>query len=227
MADYGPSGALFTGDHVMGWSTSVIVPPDGDMADYMASLDKLRQRDDRIFYPAHGPPVEKPRQYVRSLIGHRMQRERQILALVSERPRPIPDIVAKVITMGSPFSGSPYDNNAWRIYHLIAGHSVEEPVPSLFTFNLRDARVGGLAGVSVEELAAYASVSTRTEGSTESDAIARRERPRAVHAARRPCPRLMTVAPSELRATAVTGRRVRTVLVRVSIAACMWPSRVR
>lgn len=87
-------GALLTGDHVMGWSTTVVVPPDGDMAAYMASLDKLRQRDDRIFYPAHGPPVTNPAQYLRGLIGHRLQREKQILRLVGERPRAIPDIVA-------------------------------------------------------------------------------------------------------------------------------------
>jgi glyoxylase-like metal-dependent hydrolase (beta-lactamase superfamily II) len=88
------AGALFTGDHVMGWSTTVVVPPDGDMAAYMHSLDKLRGRDDRIYYPAHGAPVTKPQQYVRSLIGHRMQRERQILRLVTEQARPIPSIVA-------------------------------------------------------------------------------------------------------------------------------------
>ncbi len=86
--------ALLTGDHVMGWSTTVVVPPDGDMAAYMASLDKLRAREDRIFYPAHGPPVAKPQQYVRGLIGHRIQREKQILRLVGEKPRAIPDIVA-------------------------------------------------------------------------------------------------------------------------------------
>jgi glyoxylase-like metal-dependent hydrolase (beta-lactamase superfamily II) len=86
--------ALFTGDHVMGWSTTVVVPPDGDMAAYMASLDKLRQRDDRIYYPAHGAPVTNPQQYVRHLMGHRMQRERQILKLVAERPRAVPGIVA-------------------------------------------------------------------------------------------------------------------------------------
>jgi glyoxylase-like metal-dependent hydrolase (beta-lactamase superfamily II) len=84
---------LFTGDHVMGWSTTVVVPPDGEMAAYMSSLDKLRQREDRIYYPAHGPAVDKPQRYVRSLIGHRMQREKQILRLVGERPRDIPDIV--------------------------------------------------------------------------------------------------------------------------------------
>ncbi len=87
-------GALMTGDHVMGWSTTVVFPPDGDMAAYMRSLDKLRQRDDRIYYPAHGPAVTKPQQYVRGLMGHRMQRERQILKLVGEHPRDISDIVA-------------------------------------------------------------------------------------------------------------------------------------
>lgn len=87
-------GALFSGDHVMGWSTTVVVPPDGDMAAYMASLDKLRQRDDRIYYPAHGPAVTRPGQYVRHLAGHRMQREKQILSLVREKPRAVPDIVA-------------------------------------------------------------------------------------------------------------------------------------
>lgn len=87
-------GALLTGDHVMGWSTTVVVPPDGDMAAYMASLDKLRQREDRVYYPAHGPAVTNPQQYVRHLTGHRMQREKQILRLVGEKPREIPDIVA-------------------------------------------------------------------------------------------------------------------------------------
>jgi glyoxylase-like metal-dependent hydrolase (beta-lactamase superfamily II) len=86
---------LFTGDHVMGWSTTVVIPPDGDMAAYMASLGKLRRRDDRIYYPAHGPAVTKPAQLVRGLIGHRMQREKQILRLVGDGPRAIPEIVAK------------------------------------------------------------------------------------------------------------------------------------
>jgi len=87
-------GALFSGDHVMGWSTTVVVPPDGDMAAYMASLDKLRQRDDHIYYPAHGPAVDRPEQYVRHLMGHRMQREKQILKLIAGQARDIPGIVA-------------------------------------------------------------------------------------------------------------------------------------
>jgi len=87
-------GALFTGDHVMGWSTSVVVPPDGDMGDYMASLEKLRARDDRIYYPAHGPAVAKPQQLVRGMMGHRLQRERQILKQLTEGDRTVPQIVA-------------------------------------------------------------------------------------------------------------------------------------
>jgi len=87
-------GALFSGDHVMGWSTTVVVPPDGDMAAYMRSLDKLRKRDDRIYYPAHGPAVTNPQQYARHLLGHRMQREKQILKLIGDQARDVPDIVA-------------------------------------------------------------------------------------------------------------------------------------
>jgi glyoxylase-like metal-dependent hydrolase (beta-lactamase superfamily II) len=88
------TGALFTGDHVMKWSTTVVSPPDGDMADYMASLQKLYDREDRIYYPAHGPAVEKPRQLVRGMIGHRRQREAQILRELGRGALPIPEMVA-------------------------------------------------------------------------------------------------------------------------------------
>jgi glyoxylase-like metal-dependent hydrolase (beta-lactamase superfamily II) len=88
------SQALFTGDHVMGWSTSVVSPPDGDMSAYMASLAKLYDREDRVFYPAHGPQVDKPRQLVRGMIGHRRQRENQILRLLDGGVVDIPAMVA-------------------------------------------------------------------------------------------------------------------------------------
>ena len=87
------SGALFTGDHVMGWSTSVVVPPDGDMGDYMASLEKLLARDDVRYHSAHGAAIEKPRQLVRGMIGHRRQRENQILRLLAESARPVSDFI--------------------------------------------------------------------------------------------------------------------------------------
>ncbi len=87
------SGALFTGDHVMGWSTSVISPPDGDMTDYMASLAKLQARGDRIYYPAHGPAVERPQRLVRGMLGHRKQREGQIVRLLDREVHAIPAMV--------------------------------------------------------------------------------------------------------------------------------------
>ncbi|CAM3140893.1 Putative polyketide biosynthesis zinc-dependent hydrolase BaeB [Sphingomonas antarctica] len=89
-------GGLFTGDHVMGWSTTVISPPDGDMADYMASLAKLEARKDAIYYPAHGDPVEKPQRFVRSLAGHRRQREGQILRLIDGGTGTIEAMVPKM-----------------------------------------------------------------------------------------------------------------------------------
>jgi glyoxylase-like metal-dependent hydrolase (beta-lactamase superfamily II) len=73
------SGILFSGDHVMGWSTSVIAPPDGDMAAYMASLDKLLQRRDSVYWPTHGPAITEPRDHVRAFIAHRREREAGII----------------------------------------------------------------------------------------------------------------------------------------------------
>jgi glyoxylase-like metal-dependent hydrolase (beta-lactamase superfamily II) len=88
--------ALFTGDHVMGWSTSVVAPPDGDMGDYMNSLQRLYDRQDRIYYPAHGQPIDRPHQFVRSMIGHRRQRERQIVKLLGEGVGEVPALVARM-----------------------------------------------------------------------------------------------------------------------------------
>lgn len=89
--------ALFTGDHVMGWSTSVISPPDGDMTDYMASMQRLAERDDAIYYPAHGDPVENPQRLVRGMMGHRKQREGQILRFLERNgASAIPDMVAEM-----------------------------------------------------------------------------------------------------------------------------------
>jgi glyoxylase-like metal-dependent hydrolase (beta-lactamase superfamily II) len=87
------SGALFTGDHVMAWSTSVVSPPDGDMAAYMASLQKLHDRDDKVYYPAHGPAVTNPRRLVRGMLGHRRSREAQIMRLLDKGPHKITDMV--------------------------------------------------------------------------------------------------------------------------------------
>jgi glyoxylase-like metal-dependent hydrolase (beta-lactamase superfamily II) len=74
--------ALFTGDHVMGWSTTIVAPPDGDMADYMASLRKVIERHDSTLWPTHGGPVTDPTPYLTAYLGHRLDRERRILEQV-------------------------------------------------------------------------------------------------------------------------------------------------
>lgn len=71
--------ALFTGDHIMGWATTVVAPPDGDMGAYLASLDKLLLRNDVVYYPTHGAPILKPKPFVRAVKAHRRIRDGQIL----------------------------------------------------------------------------------------------------------------------------------------------------
>jgi glyoxylase-like metal-dependent hydrolase (beta-lactamase superfamily II) len=87
---------ILTGDHVMGWSTSVVSPPDGDMADYMASLDKLRHRVERLYIPAHGPEIPDGPAFTRALLGHRRQREAAILRRLGPTPVTVPAIVAAI-----------------------------------------------------------------------------------------------------------------------------------
>jgi len=88
--------ALFTGDHVMGWSTTVVTPPDGDMAAYMASVRKLQPRDDRILYPTHGGPIRDPKPFLQAYIDHRLEREAQILACIRDGLTTIPEMVARI-----------------------------------------------------------------------------------------------------------------------------------
>ncbi|MGL4494758.1 MAG: MBL fold metallo-hydrolase [Beijerinckiaceae bacterium] len=85
--------ALFSADHVMAWSTSIVAPPDGSMGDYMRSLDLLRGRDDTIYWPGHGGPVLEPQRFVRGLAAHRRQRETAILKRLAEGDRTIQQMV--------------------------------------------------------------------------------------------------------------------------------------
>jgi len=88
------TGALFTGDHIMGWSTTVVSAPDGDMSAYMSSLRKVIERADRSFWPTHGPPRTDTVAYATALYRHRMQREQQIIDLLEAGPMRIREIVA-------------------------------------------------------------------------------------------------------------------------------------
>jgi glyoxylase-like metal-dependent hydrolase (beta-lactamase superfamily II) len=90
------SGVLFSADHVMAWSTTIVAPPDGAMSDYMASLERLLERDDRIFLPGHGGPVAKPRAFLRGLRSHRKMRERAIVERIRQGDRSVGDIVKAI-----------------------------------------------------------------------------------------------------------------------------------
>ena len=90
------TGILFSADHVMAWSTSIVAPPDGAMADYMASLDALLERDDRAYLPGHGGPVKQPAAFVRGLKAHRKMRERAIIERLRSGDRTVAEMVAAI-----------------------------------------------------------------------------------------------------------------------------------
>src|SRR5579872_1281221 len=90
------AGILFSGDHVMGWSTSVIAPPDGDMAAYMASLDKLLDRRDSVYWPTHGPAITEPHRHVRAFIAHRRERESAIVDCLKSGIDSVPIMVERL-----------------------------------------------------------------------------------------------------------------------------------
>ena len=84
--------SVFSGDHVMGWASSLVSPPDGDLTDFMASCVKLQAHDTKIFYPAHGAPITNPGKRLTWLIDHRLNRENQILAALGKHPKTPQDL---------------------------------------------------------------------------------------------------------------------------------------
>lgn len=104
--------ALFSGDHIMGWSTTVITPPDGDMRDYFASLQRVRSLDPAVLWPTHGAPVTEVRPFVDAFVQHRLDREAAVLAAVRDGVALVPDIVARLYA------------NVDRKLHKAAGRSV-------------------------------------------------------------------------------------------------------
>lgn len=91
---------LFTGDHIMGWSSTIIPPPDGNLGDYLRSLQLLIDRGDRDeeYWPTHGPPITSPVRYARALLAHRHRRTAQILECLRDGPATIPELVARMYT---------------------------------------------------------------------------------------------------------------------------------
>jgi glyoxylase-like metal-dependent hydrolase (beta-lactamase superfamily II) len=94
--------SLFTGDHVMSWSTTVVAPPDGDMGDYMKSLEKLIARKDRILYPTHGSPIARPAPFLRAYLSHRRMRESQIARAITRGKNTLPLLVETLYAGLSP-----------------------------------------------------------------------------------------------------------------------------
>lgn len=90
------TGIQFSADHVMAWATSIVAPPDGAMSDYMASLDKMLERDDTLYLPGHGGPVTNPAAFVRGLKAHRKMRERAIVERVRGGDRTVREMVAAI-----------------------------------------------------------------------------------------------------------------------------------
>ncbi|MBB5537239.1 MBL fold metallo-hydrolase [Rhizobium giardinii] len=98
----GDTGIVFSADHVMAWATSIVAPPDGSMTDYMASLEKLLGRDDRLYLPGHGGPVKDPAAFLRGLRAHRRMRERAVLERVRAGDSLIPDMVKVIYATTDP-----------------------------------------------------------------------------------------------------------------------------
>ncbi len=112
---------VFTGDHVMGWASTMISPPDGDLTAFLASLDKLAARKDRLFLPAHGGPVEDPAARLAWLAAHRRGRERQILAALATGPATIPELTRRIYTDVNPRLLPAAERNVFA--HLIDLHN--------------------------------------------------------------------------------------------------------
>jgi len=131
-------GALFPGDHVMAWSTSVVAPPDGNMGDYLRSLDKLLTREDEIYWPTHGPPRKEPQALVRALIAHRRMREGAILARLKDGGKDVGSLVAAIYADVDPrLHAAAAQTTLAHLEHLIEqGKAVREQAPSQDIYRL-------------------------------------------------------------------------------------------
>lgn len=128
-----PHGILFTGDHVMAWSTSVVSPPDGDMRAYMASVQRLAARGEGVYWPTHGPAIADPGAYLAALYEHRLERERLVEAALQDGRRTVPQIVERVYAGLDPRLVRAAGRTTWA--HLIKlvdeGRVMADPDPAV------------------------------------------------------------------------------------------------
>jgi glyoxylase-like metal-dependent hydrolase (beta-lactamase superfamily II) len=112
-----PDGILFSADHVMSWSSTIVSPPDGDMADYCASLQVLLDRDDAIYLPGHGPPIHEPKPYVAGLLSYRIEREQAIVEALKLCPSNSWDLVDRLYSKTDPWLRMAAERNV--VAHLL------------------------------------------------------------------------------------------------------------
>ena len=126
--------ALFSGDHVMAWSTTVVAPPDGSMRAYMASLKKVQERDDTVYWPGHGGPVLNPRGFVKALLVHRQWREAAILRRLAAGDSTIPALVRSIYRDLAPsLRGAAGLSVLAHLVDLVADGQVEADGPATLT----------------------------------------------------------------------------------------------
>lgn len=122
---------VFTGDLVMGWSTSIVSPPDGDLTDFMASCGRLQDIAAEVFHPGHGAPVCDPAARLADLIAHRKGRERQIRAALAEAPGTIPELAARIYTDVTPSLLPAAERNVFAHLIDLTGRGLAQPEPHL------------------------------------------------------------------------------------------------
>lgn len=108
---------LFSGDHVMSWSSSIVSPPEGDMGDYYRSLSRLLERDDDIFLPGHGPLLAQPHDLTAELLAHRQRRERALMVELSQRDWSVAGLAAKLYSKADLFLKAAAQRNV--LAHLL------------------------------------------------------------------------------------------------------------
>jgi glyoxylase-like metal-dependent hydrolase (beta-lactamase superfamily II) len=118
--------ALFTGDHIMGWSTTVVSPPDGDMTAYLDSLRRVAERDDAVLWPTHGPPRDDAPSFVAALIEHRLERERGVLDAVRSGRSTIPEMVALLYADVREELHKPAGRSVWAHLERLVGEGLVE-----------------------------------------------------------------------------------------------------
>ncbi|MDY8107726.1 MBL fold metallo-hydrolase [Fulvimarina sp. 2208YS6-2-32] len=125
-------GVLFSGDHVMGWSTTVVIPPDGSMRAYRESLRILLGRSDRLFLPGHGDAIARPRRLVRSILAHRRQREAMILRELRKGPGTVQDLVGRLYPgIGEALAVAAGFSVRAHLAEMIENGAIEGPDPVL------------------------------------------------------------------------------------------------